>query len=42
MLTIARVIVAHRRSTIEMADRVVPIWPEAAMRQQKSSPLQSR
>ena len=29
-LTIARVIVAHRRSTIEMADRVVPIWPETA------------
>ncbi len=26
-LTISRVIVAHRRSTLEMADRVVPIWP---------------
>jgi ATP-binding cassette, subfamily B, bacterial CvaB/MchF/RaxB len=26
-LTIARVIVAHRRSTLDMADRVVPIWP---------------
>jgi ATP-binding cassette subfamily B protein RaxB len=40
MLTIARVIVAHRRSTIDMADRIVPIWPGAAMRQQTSSPLQ--
>jgi ATP-binding cassette, subfamily B, bacterial CvaB/MchF/RaxB len=28
-LTISRVIVAHRRSTLEMADRVVPIWPTA-------------
>jgi ATP-binding cassette subfamily B protein RaxB len=26
-LPISRVIVAHRRSTLEMADRVVPIWP---------------
>jgi ATP-binding cassette subfamily B protein RaxB len=26
-LTMARVIVAHRRSTLEMADRVVRIWP---------------
>lgn len=26
-LTIARLIVAHRRSTIDMADRIVPIWP---------------
>jgi len=25
-LPIARVIVAHRRSTIEMADRIVPVW----------------
>ena len=29
-LPIARIIVAHRRSTIDMADRVVPIWPAAA------------
>jgi ATP-binding cassette, subfamily B, bacterial CvaB/MchF/RaxB len=29
-LTISRVIVAHRRSTLDMADRVVPIWPAAA------------
>jgi ATP-binding cassette, subfamily B, bacterial CvaB/MchF/RaxB len=29
-LPIARVIVAHRRSTLEMADRVVPIWPATA------------
>ena len=41
MLTIARVIVAHRRSTIDTADRVVPIWSGATMRKE-SSPLQSR
>jgi ATP-binding cassette subfamily B protein RaxB len=29
-LPIARIIVAHRRSTLDMADRVVPIWPAAA------------
>jgi ATP-binding cassette, subfamily B, bacterial CvaB/MchF/RaxB len=29
-LPIARIIVAHRRSTIEMADRIVSIWPAAA------------
>jgi len=29
-LTISRVIVAHRRSTIDMADRVVPVSREAA------------
>jgi ATP-binding cassette subfamily B protein RaxB len=29
-LTITRVIVAHRRSTLDMADRIVPIWPSAA------------
>jgi ATP-binding cassette subfamily B protein RaxB len=29
-LPISRVIVAHRRSTLEMADRIVPIWPAAA------------
>jgi ATP-binding cassette subfamily B protein RaxB len=26
-LPVSRVIVAHRRSTLEMADRIVPIWP---------------
>lgn len=34
LLTIARVIIAHRRSTIDMADRVVPICPEATEMQQ--------
>jgi ATP-binding cassette subfamily B protein RaxB len=29
-LPIARIIVAHRRSTFDMADRVVPIWPATA------------
>jgi ATP-binding cassette subfamily B protein RaxB len=29
-LTITRVIVAHRRSTLDMADRIVPIWPAVA------------
>jgi ATP-binding cassette, subfamily B, bacterial CvaB/MchF/RaxB len=29
-LPISRVIVAHRRSTLDMADRVVPLWPAAA------------
>jgi ATP-binding cassette subfamily B protein RaxB len=29
-LTISRLIVAHRRSTLDMADRIVPIWPAAA------------
>jgi ATP-binding cassette, subfamily B, bacterial CvaB/MchF/RaxB len=29
-LPISRVIVAHRRSTLEMADRIVPIWPALA------------
>jgi ATP-binding cassette subfamily B protein RaxB len=29
-LPITRIIVAHRRSTIDMADRIVPIWPAAA------------
>jgi ATP-binding cassette subfamily B protein RaxB len=28
-LTITRIIVAHRRSTLEMADRIVPLWPSA-------------
>jgi ATP-binding cassette subfamily B protein RaxB len=30
-LTITRVVVAHRRSTLEMADRIVPLWPSAAV-----------
>lgn len=34
-LTISRIIVAHRRSTIDMADRVVPICREAAEVQQR-------
>ncbi|MBV8671683.1 MAG: peptidase domain-containing ABC transporter, partial [Candidatus Eremiobacteraeota bacterium] len=42
MLTITRIIVAHRRSTIDMADRIVPIWPGAATRQQTSPPRQPR
>jgi ATP-binding cassette subfamily B protein RaxB len=29
-LPIARIVVAHRRSTIDMADRIVPIWPATA------------
>jgi ATP-binding cassette subfamily B protein RaxB len=29
-LTISRLIVAHRRSTLDMADRIAPIWPAAA------------
>jgi ATP-binding cassette subfamily B protein RaxB len=29
-LTISRVIIAHRRSTLEMADRVFPLWPTTA------------
>jgi ATP-binding cassette, subfamily B, bacterial CvaB/MchF/RaxB len=27
LLPISRVIVAHRRSTLDMADRIIPIWP---------------
>jgi ATP-binding cassette, subfamily B, bacterial CvaB/MchF/RaxB len=30
-LPISRVIVAHRRSTLDMADRIVPIWPGLAV-----------
>jgi ATP-binding cassette, subfamily B, bacterial CvaB/MchF/RaxB len=30
-LTITRVIVAHRRSTLDMADRIVSIWPTATV-----------
>jgi ATP-binding cassette subfamily B protein RaxB len=29
-LTITRIIVAHRRSTLDMADRIVPVWPATA------------
>jgi ATP-binding cassette subfamily B protein RaxB len=29
-LPISRVIVAHRRSTLDMADRILPIWPALA------------
>jgi ATP-binding cassette, subfamily B, bacterial CvaB/MchF/RaxB len=29
-LPVTRVIVAHRRSTLDMADRIVPIWPGLA------------
>ncbi len=36
-LPIARIIVAHRRSTIEMADRVVPLWPAGAGRRRVAS-----
>jgi ATP-binding cassette subfamily B protein RaxB len=32
-LPISRVIVAHRRSTLDMADRIVPIWPALAAAQ---------
>jgi ATP-binding cassette, subfamily B, bacterial CvaB/MchF/RaxB len=28
-LATTRVIVAHRRSTLDLADRIVPIWPAA-------------
>jgi ATP-binding cassette subfamily B protein RaxB len=35
-LTISRIIVAHRRSTLEMADRIVPIWPALASAQRAS------
>jgi ATP-binding cassette, subfamily B, bacterial CvaB/MchF/RaxB len=28
-LPISRVIVAHRRATLDMADRIVPVWPTA-------------
>jgi ATP-binding cassette subfamily B protein RaxB len=38
-LTIARVIVAHRRSTIDMADRIVPVWPESAAALQRTLPV---
>jgi ATP-binding cassette, subfamily B, bacterial CvaB/MchF/RaxB len=35
-LTISRVIVAHRRSTLEMADRILPVWPAAPIAQRAS------
>jgi ATP-binding cassette, subfamily B, bacterial CvaB/MchF/RaxB len=37
-LTISRVIVAHRRSTLEMADRIVPIWPATMAAKRAGSP----
>jgi ATP-binding cassette subfamily B protein RaxB len=37
LLTIARVIVAHRRSTIDMADRIVAVWPRSAARSQSAA-----
>lgn len=40
-LAITRVIVAHRRSTLEMADRVVPIWPVTMLINQTRSRLTS-
>ncbi|CAH2603003.1 putative microcin-H47 secretion/processing ATP-binding protein MchF [Rhodovastum atsumiense] len=36
-LTIARVIVAHRRSTIDMADRIVTVWPEGLAAPQRAA-----
>jgi ATP-binding cassette subfamily B protein RaxB len=30
-LTISRVIIAHRRSTLDMADRVFSLWPATAI-----------
>jgi ATP-binding cassette, subfamily B, bacterial CvaB/MchF/RaxB len=35
-LPISRVIVAHRRSTLDMADRIVPLWPALAAAQRIS------
>ena len=37
LLPISRVIVAHRRSTLDMADRVIPIWPAAATAKRTSA-----
>jgi ATP-binding cassette subfamily B protein RaxB len=37
-LPIARIIVAHRRSTLDMADRAVPVWPASAGGQAQSNP----
>jgi ATP-binding cassette, subfamily B, bacterial CvaB/MchF/RaxB len=41
-LPISRVIVAHRRSTLEMADRIVPIWPFGSPAARASEPNSSR
>ena len=30
-LPISRIIVAHRRSTLDLADRIIPVWPTAAV-----------
>jgi ATP-binding cassette, subfamily B, bacterial CvaB/MchF/RaxB len=37
-LPITRIIVAHRRSTIDMADRIVPIWPATAVVVKRTAP----
>jgi ABC-type bacteriocin/lantibiotic exporter with double-glycine peptidase domain len=37
-LPISRVIVAHRRSTLDMADRIVPIWPASAAAKRVGTP----
>jgi ATP-binding cassette subfamily B protein RaxB len=37
-LPISRVIVAHRRSTLDMADRIVPIWPAVTAAKQRADP----
>jgi ATP-binding cassette subfamily B protein RaxB len=38
-LPISRVIVAHRRSTLDMADRIVPIWPVVATTERTGAPI---
>ncbi|MBV8892885.1 MAG: peptidase domain-containing ABC transporter [Acidobacteria bacterium] len=35
-LPISRIIVAHRRSTLDMADRIVPIWPVGSLEKRVS------
>jgi ATP-binding cassette subfamily B protein RaxB len=39
-LPITRVIVAHRRSTLEMADRIVPLWPASATQRAQAGPAE--
>jgi ATP-binding cassette, subfamily B, bacterial CvaB/MchF/RaxB len=41
-LPISRVIVAHRRSTLDMADRIVPIWPVGSGAKRATEPTSSR
>jgi ATP-binding cassette subfamily B protein RaxB len=36
LLPVSRVIVAHRRSTLDMADRVIPIWPAAVVKEKRT------